>query len=183
MAAADGRICRHLHLPLQSGSSRVLAEMNRPYDAAFFADLVKRLRSAMPSFALSTDIIVGFPGETEDDFAQTVELAREVRFGKIHVFRYSKREGTPAAQRPDQVDPDVIARRSHELQELGLMLAHEDARSRIGTEELVLVERTGMGTTESYHPVRWRPGTIPPAIGELTPVRMNDMTAEGAFLV
>ncbi|MBQ3328857.1 MAG: MiaB/RimO family radical SAM methylthiotransferase, partial [Eggerthellaceae bacterium] len=109
MAAADGRICRHLHLPLQSGSSRVLAEMNRPYDAAFFADLVKRLRSAMPSFALSTDIIVGFPGETEDDFAQTVELAREVRFGKIHVVRYSKREGTPAAQRPDQVDPDVIA--------------------------------------------------------------------------
>ena len=183
MAASDGRICRHLHLPLQSGSSRVLAEMNRPYDAAFFEHLVARMRAAMPSLALSTDIIVGFPGETDDDFAQTLELARKVGFSKIHVFRYSRRDGTPAAVRPDQVAPAIIAQRSQELQELGLLLAREEARSRIGTEELVLVERTGMGTTESYHPVRWRPDSIQPAIGELAPVRLQDMTEEGAFLV
>ena len=181
MAASDGRICRHLHLPLQSGNSRVLAEMNRPYDAPFFLDLVQRLRSTMPSLSLSTDIIVGFPGESEEDFADTLEVAESAAFSKIHVFRYSLRAGTPAAERPDQVDAAVKMERSVRLQRLGRMLAVEDARRRLGTSERVLVERTGFGTTESYHPVRWRAESPQP--GELVRVQLTEISEEGVFLV
>lgn len=181
MAASGGRICRHLHLPLQSGNSRVLSEMNRPYDADAFLHLVERLRAAMPTISLSTDIIVGFPGETDADFEDTKRVARASGFSKIHVFRYSRREGTPAADRPDQVPPEVSARRSQELQSLGLELAHLDAHMRAGTDELVLVERVGQGTTESYHPVVWRDhGPIP---GEMVRVHLPNPTEEGVFIV
>lgn len=95
LAEAEGRICRHLHLPLQSGSSRVLREMARPYDAHEFRQLADFLRASVPSIALTTDIIVGFPGETDEDFEDTCALVRHVGFSKIHVFPYSKREGTP----------------------------------------------------------------------------------------
>ncbi|MDO4533086.1 MAG: tRNA (N(6)-L-threonylcarbamoyladenosine(37)-C(2))-methylthiotransferase MtaB [Coriobacteriia bacterium] len=181
MAVSDGRICRHLHLPLQSGSSRVLAEMARPYDAAYFLALVKKLREAMPTISLSTDIIVGFPGETDEDFAETLSVARASAFSKIHVFRYSRREGTPAAERSDQVVAEVVAKRSRELQELGLELGRVDAQRRFGSEELVLVERVGQGTTESYHPVRWV--SAAPAVGELARVRLEELGRDGAFVV
>ena len=181
MAASDGRICRHLHLPLQSGSSRVLAEMNRPYDAEDFLRLVDRLRSAMPQISLSTDIIVGFPGETDADFEDTLNVARASAFSKIHVFRYSKREGTPAAVRPDQVPSEVSAKRSRILQELGVQLARQDAASRAGSSELVLVERVGQGTTESYHPVRW--AGAGPKPGEMVRVHLPNPTEEGVFIV
>lgn len=180
MAASDGCICRHLHLPLQSGSSRVLAQMNRPYDAGFFLDLVARLRAAMPQLALSTDIIVGFPGETEADFQATLDVARRAAFNKIHVFRYSRREGTPAAARPDQVPAAVSAERSHRLQELSRQLGLEDARRRLGTSERVLVEAAGRGTTESYLPVRWASGG--PRPGELVRVPLDNLSEDGIFL-
>ncbi len=180
MAASRGRICRHLHLPLQSGSSRVLAEMNRPYDAAAFLALVRRLRQAMPGISLSTDIIAGFPGETDRDFNETLALAREAGFSKIHAFRYSRREGTPAALRKDQVPPDITALRAHRLIELGKELSLDDARRRLGSEELVLVERVGRGTSESYHRVTWN-GACPP-VGSLVPVRLGEMANDGGFI-
>lgn len=180
MARADGRICRHLHLPLQSGCSRVLSEMDRPYDAPFFEDLVKRLRAAMPGIALSTDIIVGFPGETEADFQETLGVARRCGFSKIHVFRYSKRAGTPAAARADQVPAEVAADRSKRLQDLGRELAVADARGRVGTAERVLVEREGFGTTESYHPVHFQRMSLQP--GEMPLVALTDITEDGIFL-
>ena len=179
MAESDGRICRHLHLPLQSGSSRVLSQMNRPYDAREFRELVDRLRTAMPSISLSTDIIVGFPGETEGDFQQTLAVARDAVFSKIHVFRYSRRAGTPAAERADQVPAEVSADRSMRLQELGRALCQADARSRLGTSERVLVEREGQGTSESYHPVRWR--AAGPQPGELVRVRLTELSEGGIF--
>lgn len=153
MAQADGRICRHLHLPLQSGSSKVLKEMARPYKASYFADLVDRLYDAMPMLSLSTDVIVGFPGETEDDFQETVAMAKRCRFSKMHIFRYSMREGTPAARRVDQVDPVVKADRAKRLEEVARTLREADRVRREGTIELALVETGGVATTESYHEV------------------------------
>ncbi len=134
LAEADGRLCRHLHLPLQSGSSKVLREMGRPYDAEEYRQLVDYLRAMVPEIALTTDIIVGFPGETDEDFADTCDLARYAAFSKINELPYSRRAGTPAAECPDQVAPAVKA-------------------ARAGTAELALVERPGHATTESYHEV------------------------------
>lgn len=153
MASANGRICRHLHLPLQAGSSKVLKEMARPYKADFFLALVEKLRVAMPQLSLSTDIIVGFPGETDEEFQETVALARACRFSKIHIFRYSKRAGTPAAARLDQVPPEVKAERAKILEAVEAELCAEDLASRRGTTELALVETDGVATTESYHAV------------------------------
>lgn len=153
LAEADGRLCRHLHLPLQSGSSKVLREMGRPYDAEEYRQLVDYLRAMVPEIALTTDIIVGFPGETDEDFADTCDLARYAAFSKIHVFPYSRREGTPAAERPDQVAADVKAARAARLRALSDKLDAADRAARAGTVELALVERPGHATTESYHEV------------------------------
>ncbi|MEC4184081.1 MiaB/RimO family radical SAM methylthiotransferase [Adlercreutzia sp. R21] len=169
LAEAEGRICRHLHLPLQSGSSRVLREMARPYDAEEYRQLVDYLRAMVPEIALTTDIIVGFPGETEDDFADTCALARHAAFGKIHVFPYSKREGTPAAARIDQVAPDVKASRAARLRALSDELGAADRAARAGTTEFALVERPGHATTESYHEAPVPEGA---PVGRLVPAAM-----------
>lgn len=153
LARAQGRVCRHLHLPLQSGSTRVLREMARPYDAEEFRQLVAYLRAEVPTLALTTDIIVGFPGETDEDFQDTCALARACAFSKIHVFPYSMRAGTPAAQRTDQVPPAVKAARAAALRALSDELRADDLARRRGTTELALVEEDGRAMTESYHEV------------------------------
>lgn len=149
--AADGKICRHLHMPLQSGSSRVLSEMHRKYSAQDFYELCNKMRNEIPELALSTDIIVGFPGETDEDFSQSIDLAKACKFMKIHVFPYSKRQGTPAADREDQVADDVKAARASELRHLSDALAQQDLQSRRGSEEFVLCENEKQARTESYH--------------------------------
>lgn len=154
LAQADGRVCRHLHLPLQAGSDRVLREMHRPYTAADYLELVSRLRASLEHLSLTTDVIVGFPGETEADFADTLALARAARFSKIHVFRYSRREGTPAAARADQVAPEIKERRASELSALADELRAAYARERAGARERIVVERSGWGMSESYYKVR-----------------------------
>ena len=150
LAAADGRVCRHLHLPLQAGSSKVLREMARPYDADRFRALVERLYAAVPGLALSTDVIAGFPGETDAEFQETLELARACRFAKMHAFPYSRRAGTPAAERPDQVPPDIKAARAAALRALGDELRADERARRAGTVELALVEEGGVAMSESY---------------------------------
>lgn len=150
LAAADGRVCRHLHLPLQAGSSKVLREMARPYDADRFRALVERLYAAVPGLALSTDVIAGFPGETDAEFQETLELARACRFAKIHAFPYSRRAGTPAAERADQVSPDIKAVRAAALRALGDELRAAERARRAGTVELALVEEGGVAMSESY---------------------------------
>lgn len=154
LAAAEGRVCRHLHLPLQSGSSAVLRQMARPYDAERFLDLVARLRAAVPTISLTTDIIAGFPGESAADHAQSMQVARAARFSKMHVFPYSPRAGTPAASRADQVPSEVKALRASELRALSEELRATDYRSRCGTRERCVVESAGRARTESYHEVR-----------------------------
>lgn len=179
LARSNGRICRHLHLCMQSGSDKVLAEMGRDYSADELAAKVGSLRAKVPQLALSTDVIVGFPGETEDDFAATCALVERCAFMRLHVFRYSKRPGTPAAARADQIAPEVMAERTKQLQGLGHRLAHEDARSRIGSCEQVIAERPGRGTGESYHPVLLDE-TIP--CGELVTVRYSSLDEDSGAL-
>lgn len=153
MAASQGRLCAHLHLPLQSGCDTTLQAMGRLYDTAVFEDRVVRARGLMPRLALTTDVIVGFPGETDEDFQKSFAFCERMRFSKMHVFRYSKRPGTPAAARPDQIEPQIIAARAAAFRGLSVKLRAEDLESRIGTTEKVLVERSGRGTSESYHQV------------------------------
>ena len=151
MARSNGRICRHLHLPLQSGSTKVLAEMNRPYTAQQFEALVNKLYAKLPELSLSTDIICGFPGETDADFQETLDVAQRCRFSKIHVFPYSQREGTPAAARTDQVPHEMRAERARTLRALAKQLRQRDRENRAGISELALIEENGVAMTESYH--------------------------------
>lgn len=153
LATAGGRVCRHLHLPLQSGNSKVLREMHRPYSAEHFEAIVAKLYEHVPELSLSTDIICGFPGETEAEFEDTLRVARTCRFSKIHVFPYSKREGTPAAARIDQVPPGVKADRAQRLRDLGDLLRDKEREARKGTRELAIVEEEGVALTESYFEV------------------------------
>ncbi len=113
--AHSRKICRHLHLPVQSGSSRLLKIMNRHYTKESYLALVDRLKAAMPDLSLSTDIIVGFPGETEEDFLETMDIVRQVEYDSAFTFIYSKRTGTPAASMPDQISEEVIKDRFDRL--------------------------------------------------------------------
>lgn len=160
MASADGVLCRHLHIPLQSGSSRILAAMERSYDADDYLALIQRIRDSIPSASLSTDIIVGFPGETEEDFERTCDLAQRCGFSRIHVFPYSKREGTVAAGMADQVGVPIKQRRAAQLRRIAEELRHADAAARFGREEVFCIEEGGLMMSESYHEVPADP-TLP----------------------
>ena len=138
--AKSKKICHHLHLPLQSGSSRVLKEMNRRYDKEKYLNLVDKIRTAIPDISLTTDIIVGFPGETEEDFQETLDVVKKAGYDTAFTFIYSKRTGTPAAAKEDQVPADVTKDRFNRL----LALVQEQGRIRssrfAGTVQEVLVE-------------------------------------------
>ena len=138
--AAEERMCRYLHVPLQSGSDSVLEAMHRPYDAAEFLDRVERAKEKVKGLALATDVIVGFPGESDEDFNDTMRVVERVGFSKLHVFRYSPRPGTPAADRPDAVDPDTKRDRSRRLIDLGNDIRTCFLQAHIGGPLEVLVE-------------------------------------------
>ena len=128
-----------LHMPLQSGSDRVLRAMRRSYRSARYLGILERVRDAMPGAAITTDVIVGFPGETEADFAATLEVVREARFAGAFTFQYSPRPGTPAASMPDQVPPDVVAERYARLVEVVEASSLAGNRALVGTTVEVLV--------------------------------------------
>ncbi|RXI99394.1 tRNA (N(6)-L-threonylcarbamoyladenosine(37)-C(2))-methylthiotransferase MtaB [Anaerobacillus alkaliphilus] len=123
----SNKIVRHLHIPLQSGSDTVLKRMRRKYTMEFFAERLDRLKEALPGLAVTSDVIVGFPGETEEEFQETFDFIASHKFSELHVFPYSKRTGTPAARMEDQVDEDVKNERVHKLIELSTQLAKEYA--------------------------------------------------------
>jgi tRNA-2-methylthio-N6-dimethylallyladenosine synthase len=133
-------VCEHAHLPLQSGSTRVLKRMRRTYGRERYLRLVGELRSAIPDLALTTDVIVGFPGETDDDFRETLEVVEEVRFDGAFTFIYSPRRGTEAAEMPDQVPEEVKHERLQRLVEAVQRIASERNAERVGRVEEVLVE-------------------------------------------
>jgi len=134
------KICKHLHLPVQSGSSRILKKMNRHYTKEQYLELVDKIRAAVPDISLTTDIIVGFPGETEEDFLETLDIVRKVRYDSAFTFIYSKRTGTPAAIMEDQVPEDVVKDRFDRLLKEVQTIAAEVCAVHEGTIQEVLVE-------------------------------------------
>ncbi len=157
----DPRLMPHFHLALQSGSEATLSAMRRRYTAAAFRDAAARIFAAVPGAAITTDVIAGFPGETEADFEATLDLCREVGFARIHAFPYSQRRGTTAARMPEQVPPPVRQERMRRLLALGRELAEAFARRHTGTERPVLWEEERkvdgeplwFGHTDNYLPV------------------------------
>lgn len=150
------KVCPHFHLPLQSGSSRILEKMNRHYDQARYLDVVRRLREAVPDISLTTDIIVGFPGETDDDFEETVKVVRDVQFDSAFTFLYSKREGTPAAAMAEQVPEEEAKRHFDRLLDVLKEDIHAKNETWVGRTVLVLAEETskhdeGMLTGRTPH--------------------------------
>ncbi|MDO4841090.1 MAG: MiaB/RimO family radical SAM methylthiotransferase [Phoenicibacter congonensis] len=147
---SEGRVCHHLHMPLQSGSNEILKQMNRHYSADEFRTICNKIYDLMPDFSLSTDIIVGFPGESDGDFDDTLNLSRDVHFSKIHVFPYSKREGTPACYMENQVPDSVKKARAKELRDLNDELRRAEFMKRVGDSELVVTENNNKATTDSF---------------------------------
>ena len=135
------KVCSHLHLPLQSGSSRILKKMNRHYTKEDYLLLVKKIREKLPEIALTTDIIVGFPGETEEDFEETLDVVSKVRYDSAYTFIYSKRSGTPAASMEDQVPEDVVKERFAKLLKVVQTISAERTNEKLGMTEPVLIEQ------------------------------------------
>jgi tRNA-2-methylthio-N6-dimethylallyladenosine synthase len=142
MAESD-KVCEHIHFPLQSGSDAVLKAMQRSYRRERYLGWLDAIRRAIPDIAVSTDIIVGFPGESEEDFAQTLDVVERARFDSAYTFQYSPRPGTRAASMPDQVPKEVVQRRFDRLVALQQAVGLEKARAQIGAEVEVLVEGSG----------------------------------------
>lgn len=145
-------MCPHLHLPLQAGDDPILSAMRRPYTTANYASLLTQLRSRVPDLAVTTDIIVGFPGETAESFARTVEFACAMQFAKIHVFPYSKRSGTPAATFADQVIDVEKKRRVAELLQVSEQGSLTFRQQMLGQTAPILLERVSNGTAEGLTP-------------------------------
>ena len=138
--AASKKICRHIHLPFQAGSNNVLRRMNRRYTKESYLELAGMIKKRIPEIALTTDIIVGFPGETEEDFEDTLDVVRQVRYQSAYMFEYSKRTGTPAAAMEDQVEVEAVKSRFKRLQDTVAEYSDDKLGSRVGQMVEVLAE-------------------------------------------
>ena len=173
------KLCEYVHLPLQSGSSRILKIMNRKYTKEQYLDLADRIRKAVPDIALTTDIIVGFPGETEEDFRETLDVVRRVRYDSAFTFIYSKRTGTPAAVMEDQIPEDVVKDRFDRLLKEVQTISKEMAERFTGSCQKVLVEEKNSqmegyvkGRLSNNHVVHFRgPESL---IGQIVEVRLDE---------
>jgi len=180
----DKRLCRQLHLPLQAGCDTTLARMHRPYDTRRFAELLGDIRKRIPDIAITTDIIAGFPGETEDEFMSTLAFAENCGFSKMHIFPYSKRKGTPAEKMPNQIPETVKQKRCAQLAELDHKQQQSFLEQCVGSEAEVLFEQTAAdgyieGLTSNYLRVYVQGGAE--LCGTLRKVRL--LKAEIGFLV
>jgi tRNA-2-methylthio-N6-dimethylallyladenosine synthase len=172
-------VCEHVHLPLQSGSSVVLKRMRRTYDRDRYLRLVERLRAAIPDLALGTDLIVGFPGETDADFEQTLEVVEAVRYDSAFTFIFSPRSGTEAAAMPDQVSDEVKHERLERLVDVVQRIGAERNTDRVGIVEEVLVEGPSR-TDPALLRGRTRRNTTVNFTGSATPGELCDVLIEGA---
>ena len=189
LMAEDKRLCPHLHLPLQSGCDKILKDMHRPYDTEKFAILLEQIRMKVPGVAVTTDVIVGFPGETEEDFSATCSFVKQCGFAKMHIFPYSMRKGTPAAARKDQIPEPVKKQRAEKLAELDREMQLAYFTENIGKTHTVLVEQvvseksTGSsvansklvlveGLTENY--IRTEMVGIPELCGKIVSVKITE---------
>ncbi len=151
--ASHPALCRHFHLCLQSGDDGILSAMRRGYDSAYFINMVNKIKSAMPDATFTTDVITGFPGETDAAFANTCRVVEDIGFISLHVFRFSPRPHTEAENMPRQVQDSIKDTRSARLIEIEQKLFTQSAEKIIGTVQPVLVERGGTGLTPGYHRV------------------------------
>lgn len=154
-----GKLCPHFHLSLQSGSDRVLKLMKRRYDTALYKEVCQKLREKFPGCSITTDIMVGFVGETDEDFRDSMEFVEKTGFAKVHVFPYSIRKGTVAAMRKEHILPHIKSERAKQMTALARRLEQEYLRNQVGTEHTVLIEKPqseeySNGFTESYIPVK-----------------------------
>ena len=188
LVAAYGRLpklCGYVHLPMQSGSNRILRAMNRPYTRERYREIVEALRAVQPEMYFSTDVIVGFPGETDEDFAQTRELFEACNYDMAYVFKYSVRTGTPAADLPDQVPEDVKENRNQILLDILQKNSLRRTATLIGTTEEVLVE--GRDKSGSRFTGRTRGNRVcvfdadPRLVGEIVPLRIERATVSTLY--
>ncbi len=182
------KLCHHMHLSVQSGSDRILKAMNRHYDLSAYKDILKVLREYDAGYSITTDIIVGFPGETQEDFLESVKLVQEFDFCKVHVFKYSKRNTTLAAGMPGHISPQVKTIRSKELIRASEISAEKFFRSNIGTIRTVLIEgydeENGLyhGLTDNYIKIYIRKNgqhTIAELINTFVKVKPEDFYKDG----
>ena len=185
-------VVRHVHVPLQSGSNTVLKRMRRKYTMEFFGERLDRLREALPGVAITSDVIVGFPGETEEEFMETYNFIKDYNFSELHVFPYSKRTGTPAARMEDQIDEEIKNERVHRLIELSDQLAKEYASNYEGEVLEVIPEEVDkenpesglfIGYTDNYLKVKFQ--ATEDMIGKLVRVKITKSGYpynEGQFL-
>ncbi|MBF0407246.1 MAG: tRNA (N(6)-L-threonylcarbamoyladenosine(37)-C(2))-methylthiotransferase MtaB [Candidatus Riflebacteria bacterium] len=186
--AESSHSCHHLHIPLQSGCSKILTRMNRPYNTSEFEKIINRIRKVMPDIAISTDLIVGFPGETEDEFNETVEFVRKMKFSKIHIFKYSIRPGTPAAKYPGQLPNEIKQARSKVIEQVWKESSAEFHRKFIGKQLEVLWEFKDNGNWEGFSREYIRcliseklvEGDISNTLSRVT---VNEVDSEGAMVV
>ncbi len=175
---SSDRICPHLHLPLQSGSDAILKAMNRHYTKAEFIDLIADLRARIHGLTISTDLILGFPGETDELFAETLETLKLLKFSHIHAFPYSPRQGTPAATMKDQVDMAVKKHRVEIVNTLSAQQKTAVLQGMVGKDALVLLEKqdgiVGEGFSENYERVRVT-GLTKPCEGAIIPVYLEQV--------
>lgn len=173
------KLCPQFHLALQSGCDSVLRRMRRRYDTAAFRESAQALRAVFPDCALTTDVMSGFPGETDAEHRQSLDFCREMRFARMHVFPYSEREGTAAASMPDPVPRHIREERARELIALGAGMAEDYRRAQLGTVRRVLFEQCAEGVSVGYTPEYMRceaPGAV---CGQTLPVRMTGLLPEG----
>lgn len=181
------RACPHLHIPLQAGDDEVLRRMRRPYTLQQYRSIVSKVREKLPRVAITTDIIVGFPGETEGQFEGALEFVREMGFSRLHVFRYSPRRGTPAASFPEQIPAQIKSRRSQKMIELGKELSLSFHQRYVGQKVEVLWEESSadpggelwQGHTSTYVQVRAYRGEGKP--GDLQMVIIEGADEEGIW--
>lgn len=179
------KVCRHLHIPLQSGDDNVLRRMNRPYTASEYLETISRVRDRIPGIGITTDVIVGFPGETEEAFSNTRSVVESAGFSRLHVFRYSARQRTTAAWMPDQVPAEVKKQRAENLIELGASMMRRFATSLVGQTLDVLVETQAnqpghvVGFTDNYVETRIPGGSS--LKGRIMPVGITGVDEDGVM--
>ncbi|MHB1418926.1 MAG: tRNA (N(6)-L-threonylcarbamoyladenosine(37)-C(2))-methylthiotransferase MtaB [Bacillota bacterium] len=183
VVTGEEKICPHYHIPLQSGDDGILGRMNRRYDVEAFTAIIASLRGRRPEASFTTDVIVGFPGESEAAYRNTVDLINKIQFSQLHVFKYSPRAGTKAAEFPDHLNPETKEKRSKELLELSRKLYNQYAARFVGQVKKVLVEQeteegSGIweGYTDNYLRVTFRSGGSPR--GQLVPVKLTTLAGE-----
>ena len=179
------RLCHHLHLSVQNGSDRILRSMNRHYTRDEYLEIVRAIREFDPLYGITTDIVVGFPGETESDFADTIDIVRQAGFGKVHVFRYSPRKGTVGAGLPDAVPGQTKIDRSDALERISADVARDFIRKNMLVEHTVLIEEHqagyATGYTDNYIRVYIEDSDYVLEPGSFVTVRLEELHEDGCI--